>query len=75
MYRRFKIPYQLIRHPANLQLLSNSDNIKKGYNDRKLTVNEKQNIINDLYTKIANFNKDWHEHQLCLTLLLGKEVV
>jgi len=71
----FNIPYYLIRHPANLQLLSNSDNIKKGYSDRKLTFNEKQNIINDLYTKIANFNKDWHEHQLCLTLLPSKEVV
>jgi hypothetical protein len=71
----FNIPYQLLRHPANLQLLSNSNNIKKGYNDRKLSFNEKQHIINELYEKIANFNKDWHEHQLCLTLLESKEVV
>jgi hypothetical protein len=71
----FNIPYQLLRHPVNLQFISHSKNISKGFNDRKLTDEEKQSIIHTLYKKITQFNGIWVEHQHCLSLVMSKEVV
>ena len=46
-----KIPYQLLRHPVNLQYISTSNNVKKGFIDRKMIVEDTINVIHDLYTK------------------------
>ena len=69
----YNIPYQLLRHPENLQYISTSDNIRKGFIDRKMIVEDTINVINDLYTKILNFDGIWIEHEFCLNYI--KEVV
>ena len=65
----FNIPYQLLRHPANLQFISHSSNISKGFSDRKLIVESKIELIDKLYQKIKSFDKTWIEHQYCLRLI------
>jgi len=71
----FNIPYQLLRHPVNLQFISHSENISKGFKDIRLTTDEKRSIIHTLYNKITQFDASWVEHQLCLSLISSKEVV
>jgi hypothetical protein len=62
----FKIPYQLLRHPANLQFIPHNMNISKGFSDRKLLFENKIDLIDVLYKKILSFDKTWVEHKFCL---------
>jgi len=62
----FKLPDYIIRHPANLQFIPHSDNVSKGFLERRLTSNEKENIIHALLGKIKNYNIAWEEQEVCL---------
>ena len=52
---------ELLRHPANCQIISHSDNIKKSKkkNDSVITLNE-------LLEKIKNWNIFYEEQEICL---------
>jgi hypothetical protein len=65
------LPVQILRHPANLQLISHSDNVKKGFADRRLTENEQYCIIAALFERIENFDKEWAEQEFCLQYIRG----
>jgi hypothetical protein len=65
----FDLPPQIMRHPANMRFVSHSENIKKGFADRKLTKKEKCDTIFLLIEKITNFEKEWAEHQWCLAYI------
>lgn len=62
------IPVFILRHPANLQFISHSENVKKGFADRKLTLNEKSAIIDALIDRIKNYGS-WDEQEICLEYL------
>ena len=63
-----EIPAFILRHPANLQFISHGENIRKGFADRKLTINEKTAIIEALYSRIRNY-RSWNEQEICLEYL------
>ena len=62
------IPAFILRHPANLQFISHGQNIRKGFADRKLTINEKTVIIEEMFKRIVNY-PDWCEQAVCLEYL------
>lgn len=68
----FKLPPCILRHPANLQFISHAENIKKGFDDRKLTQLEKEYIITQLLRKIEEFKLEWIEHSDCLEFIRSK---
>lgn len=55
---------ELLRHPANCQIISHSDNIKKSKkkNDCVITLNE-------LLEKIKNWNIFYEEQEICITFV------
>lgn len=63
------VPVQLLRHPANMQLLLHTDNVKKGRADRLLTEQERSSRLYELIDKILSFDKLWKEHEVCLQLI------
>jgi hypothetical protein len=65
----FNVIPEILRHPANLQFISNRNNIQKGYTDRKLTQEKKIKIIIDLFDKILNYNKEWIEQDICVKFI------
>jgi hypothetical protein len=67
----YNIPAQLMRHPANLQFISHADNISKGFADKKLLMEEKDNAVDLLYNNILNFDGIWEEHEFCLQFIQG----
>lgn len=68
----FKLPIHILRHPANLQFISHSENISKGFADRRLTLSEKECIINALLERIKNYQANWIEQEVCLTFIKNK---
>jgi hypothetical protein len=64
-----QIPAFILRHPANMQFISNSDNISKGNRDRRLTTEQKYALIDELIEKIINFKESWQEQDICLTYI------
>jgi hypothetical protein len=62
----FLLPPQLLRHPANLQFISHSKNITKGFADRKLTKNKKAATIEQLKKRILEHTSGWKEHEWCV---------
>jgi hypothetical protein len=71
----FNLPPYILRHPANVQFISHAKNIAKGFSDRKLTLSEKELIINLLFERILNFKKSWREHDLCVNFIKERRVV
>lgn len=65
------IPAFMMRHPANLQFISHAENVKKGFMDRKLTINEKTAIIDAMFKRIIDYTA-WSEQALCLAYLERK---
>jgi hypothetical protein len=65
----FRIPPQILRHPANMKFVSHGDNVSKGFVDRRLTENEKYETILALFERILSFEKEWKEHHLCLNYI------
>ena len=68
----FGLPAYILRHPANLQFISHSNNISKGFADRKLTKPEKECIINVLLERIVKFNTNWKEQEVCLDYIRNR---
>lgn len=62
-----------MRHPTNLQFIQHGDNVSKGFADRKLTINQKQDIITQLINRITDYSGDWYEHRECLQII--KEMI
>ena len=65
----YNLPPCILRHPANLQFISHSDNIIKGFNDRMLTSTEKECIINELLDRILKFDQVWKEQEICINFI------
>jgi hypothetical protein len=68
----FNLPAYIIRHPANLQFIPHSDNVSKGFSERRLTSEEKECLIHKLLEKIKNYNSDWIEQEVCLEYIRNK---
>lgn len=64
------IPYQLLRHPCNCQILTHSENIKK--KNGRYTDKDNQ-TINELIKKIETYEKDWMEQEMCLEIIKNYE--
>lgn len=47
---------------------THGQNIRKGFADRKLTINEKTVIIEEMFKRIVNY-PDWCEQTVCLEYL------
>ena len=60
---------EILNHPANLQFISHSENISKGFNDRRLTNVEKECIINNLLDRILAFTKPWQDQEKCVNFI------
>lgn len=61
-----KIPPAILRHPANCEILLHSENIAK----KKARYIDNDSISADeLFFLIKNYNENWHEQELCLTLI------
>lgn len=57
---------ELLRHPANCELMLNTNNVRKKrgrYNDADNQTKE------ELFDKIVNYQKPWKEQDLCLQLI------
>lgn len=65
----YKLPPEILRHPANLQFISHSENISKGFKDRRLTTIEKERIINNLLDRILAFTKAWQDQENCVNFI------
>lgn len=65
----YDIPPCIINHPANLQFISHSENIKKGFTDSRLTDLEKEHIITTLLNKIENYTNFWQNQNKCITYI------
>jgi hypothetical protein len=65
----FGLPSELLRHPANLQLISHRENIKKGWQEGSKTVTDLEPMINDLIQRILDWDRSWIEQDICLTLI------
>ena len=68
----FGIPAFIIRHPANMQFISHSDNIKKGFSERQLTHLDKELIITQLLKRIQEYKLDWKEQSMCIEYIRNK---
>lgn len=54
---------ELLRHPANCQIILHADNI------RKSKTNECSISLIELFDRIINYNNEWHEQMLCIELI------
>ena len=60
----YKIFPEIIRHPVNCQIISNAENIKKGFDDRNYEMEYWEEKINKLFYDIQNYSgKYWFEHE------------
>ena len=67
----FGIPAFIIRHPANMQFISHSDNIKR-FSERQLTHLDKELIITQLLKRIQEYKLDWKEQSTCIEYIRNK---
>ena len=63
------VPYQLLRHPCNCQILSFRENSAKCHIDNKLDEETKMNSLMVLIKKIIEFKKEWKEQNLCIDII------
>lgn len=63
------VPYQLLRHPCNCQLLTFRENASKCHIDNKLNEETRLNSLLELIKKIIDFKKEWKEQNLCLDII------
>ena len=58
-----KVPYYIVRHPSNCQLLTTRQNVQKAWNgDMGIS-------LEDLYQKILEFDMEWGEQELCVNYI------
>jgi len=55
---------ELIRHPANCQLITHSDNIKKSKSNNDCIIS-----LDDLFERISNWDAIYYEQSICLELI------
>lgn len=61
-----KVFPEILRHPANCQLLLHADNVKK----KKSRYTDADHItLEQLFEKILNYNKNWTEQDICVNLI------
>lgn len=60
-----KIPAVLMRHPANMQILSHKVNARKGHLDKKLNEDQNKELLVELINKIKTYDKHWIEKEIC----------
>lgn len=63
------IPYKIIRHPCNMRYIKHSENVTKGFDDKKLLDFEIVYMIKCLINRIKNFELVWVEHDECLDII------
>lgn len=71
----FGLPPFIMRHPANMNFVSHSENVSKGFSDRVLTENQKTSIIDLLFERILNFSESWFEQDICVTYIKERRLV
>ena len=71
----FNLPECIIRHPENLQLITHSENISKGFVDRKLSDIEVLERIELLLTRIQSFQKEWKDQDSCIAYIMQRKGV
>lgn len=64
-----QIPVVLMRHPANMNFISHSENSKKARSDAKLFHDDKQVLLKKLIQSIIEFDKEWKEHSKCIQII------
>ena len=71
--RRFgfelQIPYYILRHPSNCELISHKENVSKASNYSKMTLGEKQELLRVLLEKISKYEGVWDEQELCMNFI------
>ena len=55
---------EIIRHPANCQIISHSDNIKKSKTDNDSVIN-----LDELFDRIKNWKLVYDENDVCISLI------
>jgi len=66
---KLNIPYQLLRHPCNLQLLTFRENSIKCNVDNLLSESSKIDLVKELIHNITIFSKIWKEQQICIEII------
>jgi hypothetical protein len=70
------VPSCILRHPENCRLITHSENIKKGFVDRKMSLDEKVKRLEMLLTRIELTTINWQEQDACIAYITQrKEVV
>lgn len=60
----FKVFPELLRHPANCQLLRHGDNVRKMFAERRQLLSDPHRI-ELLFENILHYDKEWNEQELC----------
>lgn len=69
-----KVFPELIRHPANCQILTHSENLSKRFKKGKHKILKDSNqTLEQLFLKIKTYTKPWIEQDLCLSLIESYE--
>lgn len=64
------VPWYVLNHPENLQFIPHSDNIKKGFQDRKKSIDEKKIDLELLLEKILKqVHTEFKHHQACIDFI------
>ena len=69
------LPPFILRHPVNMKFISHSENVKKGFLDRKISDEINENNISLLFERILNFDKKWQEQEVCVNYILFRKEV
>lgn len=65
----FNIPYFIIRHPANMQLITHGENISKGFKDRSLPEDVTFLMVESLLDRIEKYDLIWKEQDICVNFI------
>jgi hypothetical protein len=57
---------EILRHVVNCGIISRSENISKGFVDRKKSLEQKNIALSELFEKIKLYCGDWAEHEIAL---------
>jgi hypothetical protein len=55
---------EILRHPANCQIITHSENIKKAKSNKDCVIS-----LDNLFNRILNWNLEYNEHTICLELI------
>lgn len=63
---------EILRHPANLKILTNSSNIKKRQ-CKNIYIDDNSQSLIELFDKIRSYPLYWKEQEICLSLIKAYE--